>query len=257
MAFNEKLAHMLDERRIATLTTYGSDDMPHVTAVWYLWEDDALYIATSLKTGKGRNLQRDPRMALCIESREAGRESGMTAVGRAELITGDEAAPLSRRINGKYLTPAALADQPFEEIITHQGKYRPYRELGFSSWYPIIQGYRDEIALGANVQWQDPVGLHRFQVDTSYSWNTPSDESVHFSAEYQALNWWARSTISGRSANATARITPQTIKSAKGARIRAALKSRKAIMTKRTMPSMIQPESLPSSAIACHILTTS
>lgn len=109
MAFNEKLAHMLDERRIATLTTYGSDDMPHVTAVWYLWEDDALYIATSLKTGKGRNLQRDPRMALCIESREAGRESGMTAVGRAELITGDEAAPLSRRINGKYLTPAALA----------------------------------------------------------------------------------------------------------------------------------------------------
>jgi hypothetical protein len=50
-------------------------------------------------------------------------------------------------------------------------------------------------------------------------------------------------------ANATARITPQTIKSAKGARIRAALKSRKAIMTKRTMPSMIQPESLLSSAI--------
>lgn len=109
MAFKDKLAHLLDERRIATLTTYGADDMPHVTAVWYLWEDGALYIATSLKTGKGRNLQRDPRMALCIESREPGKESGMTAVGRAELITGEAAMPLSERINGKYLTPAALA----------------------------------------------------------------------------------------------------------------------------------------------------
>ena len=85
-----------------------------------------------------------------------------------------------------------LADQPFEQIVTHEGKYRPYRELGFSSWYPIIQGYRDEIALGANLQWQDPVGLHRFELNASYSWNTPSDESVHLSAEYQALNWWAR-----------------------------------------------------------------
>ena len=33
----------------------------------------------------------------------------MTASGRAELITGPEAVPLARRVNGKYLTPAALA----------------------------------------------------------------------------------------------------------------------------------------------------
>ena len=105
----KQLEHLLEERRIGTLTTYSEDGMPHVTAVWYLYEEGALYIATSLTTGKGRNLQRDPRMALCIESREAGKESGMTAVGHAELITGADALPLARRINGKYLTDEALA----------------------------------------------------------------------------------------------------------------------------------------------------
>jgi PPOX class probable F420-dependent enzyme len=108
MAFNESLSHLLQERRIATLTTFGKDGMPHVTAVWFLWQDGALYIATSCHTGKGRNLSRDPRMALCIESREDGRESGLSASGKAELLTGDTAAPLAHLINSKYLTPIAI-----------------------------------------------------------------------------------------------------------------------------------------------------
>ena len=108
MAFNESLSHLLQERRIATLTTFAEDDMPHVTAVWFLWQEDALYIATNRHTGKGRNLARDARMALCIESREDGREAGLSASGRAELLTGDGAAQLARLINGKYLTPKAM-----------------------------------------------------------------------------------------------------------------------------------------------------
>ena len=103
-----QLEYLLDERRICTLTTYGADDMPHVTAVWFLWESGALYIATSTQTSKGRNVIRDPRIAICVESRSAGREAGMTAVGRAEIITGTEAAPIAERVNGKYLTQAAM-----------------------------------------------------------------------------------------------------------------------------------------------------
>ncbi|RLQ21757.1 hypothetical protein DWB85_10740 [Seongchinamella sediminis] len=108
MAFNESLAHLLEERRIATLTTFDTNDMPHVTAVWFLFQEGALYIATSGHTEKGRNLARDPRMALCIESREDGREAGLSASGRAELLTGEAATPLARQINGKYLTPAGM-----------------------------------------------------------------------------------------------------------------------------------------------------
>ncbi len=110
MAFNESLAHLLDERRIAALTTFDKNGMPHVTSVWFLWQDGALYIATSQSSGKGRNLLRDARMALCIESREDGQEAGMSASGEAQLLTGDEAAALAPQINGKYLTPKAMQD---------------------------------------------------------------------------------------------------------------------------------------------------
>jgi PPOX class probable F420-dependent enzyme len=105
---DERLQHLLEERRIATLTTFSPDGLPHVTAVWFLYEDGALYIATGSNTGKGRNLQRDARLALCIESREPGREAGLSACGHAELLQGEEAAPYALRVNAKYLTEAAL-----------------------------------------------------------------------------------------------------------------------------------------------------
>ncbi len=111
MSLKPSLEHLLDERRIAALTTFSADGLPHVTAVWFLYEEGALYIATSLQTSKGRNLQRDPRAALCIESRKAGEETGISACGEVELLTGEEAVPLAQRINTKYLTQAAL-DHP-------------------------------------------------------------------------------------------------------------------------------------------------
>jgi hypothetical protein len=80
-----------------------------VTAVWFLHEGGSLYVATGSNTSKARNLIRDPRAALCIESRAAGREAGLSACGTVNLLHGDAAAPIARRINEKYLTDAALA----------------------------------------------------------------------------------------------------------------------------------------------------
>lgn len=111
MALKDSLIHLLEERRIATLTTLAEDGLPHTTAVWYLYEDGALYVATNANTSKGRNLRRDPRASICIESREAGREAGVSASGHAELLEGELAASIAHRVNAKYLTDEAL-DHP-------------------------------------------------------------------------------------------------------------------------------------------------
>ena len=135
MAFNEKLAHLLEERRIATLTTYSPDGLPHVTAVWFLYEDDAILMATNTGAGKASNLRRDPRMAICIESREAGRESGMSACGHAELLVGQDAVEIAGRINAKYLTPEGLVHPivgtAFKEMSNLVIRLRPERWI---SW---------------------------------------------------------------------------------------------------------------------------
>jgi len=89
---------------------------------------------------------------------------------------------------------SSLAAINYEDMITFQGKYRPYRELEYESGYPIIEGYRDSLALGWAMKFQDPAQLHNLDISASYSPDSSldSDERLHFSAEYRALNWHAR-----------------------------------------------------------------
>jgi hypothetical protein len=85
-----------------------------------------------------------------------------------------------------------LREQPYEEIITHEGKYRPYQHMGLTSAYPVLMGYRDELALGYTWRWSDPTLLHRLDVTAGYSWDSPSDEQFHLDVKYEAINWWLR-----------------------------------------------------------------
>ena len=89
---------------------------------------------------------------------------------------------------------STLSDIDHESKVTKRGKYRPYRELGFESGYPIIEGYKDSAALGYAVKFQDPAQLHNLDISASYSPDSSLDsgERLHFSAEYRALNWRAR-----------------------------------------------------------------
>lgn len=86
-----------------------------------------------------------------------------------------------------------LGDMDPEDLITRRGKYRPYRELGYDSGYPVIEGYRDSEALGWFFQFSDPAQLHRFELSTSYSIGSdlPSNERLHVGLDYNALNWHA------------------------------------------------------------------
>lgn len=89
---------------------------------------------------------------------------------------------------------STLSDVDYEDKIRHQGKYRPYRELEFESGYPIIEGYKDSVGIGWAMKFQDPAQLHNLDISASYTPDSDldSDERIHFSAEYRALNWHAR-----------------------------------------------------------------
>src|SRR5579863_2972035 len=52
------------------LATLNPDGSPHVTGVGALWEDGALWFETGDGTRKGRNLARDPRVALSVSTTE-------------------------------------------------------------------------------------------------------------------------------------------------------------------------------------------
>jgi len=79
------------------------------------------------------------------------------------------------------------ADISLEEQITAEGQYRSIANLGLESIYPIIEGYKDEIALGVNTTFSDPLMLDKVDLSLSHSIasSLPSEEDVHATLEWQ------------------------------------------------------------------------
>ncbi|HZW95591.1 MAG TPA: pyridoxamine 5'-phosphate oxidase family protein [Candidatus Eremiobacteraceae bacterium] len=101
---------LLQGRYIASLGTENADGTIHLTAVWYLFADGSLFIATSSKSRKARNIAARPKASLMVDARHPGAERGVNAAGRAELISGDQSREINRRIHSRYLSTAATAD---------------------------------------------------------------------------------------------------------------------------------------------------
>ena len=104
------LHELLQRRLIATLGTENVNGSIHLTAVWFLFENNSFYIATSSKTKKARNILANPKASLMVDMRKPGTERGLTAACKAELLSGDLSKQLNRRIHSRYLSSAAMAD---------------------------------------------------------------------------------------------------------------------------------------------------
>jgi len=103
-------AELLRGRHIATLGTENQDRTIHLTAVWYAFEDGSLFVATSGKSRKARNIAEQPNASLMVDLRKPGAERGVNAAGRAELISGETSRKINRRIHARYMSAAAISD---------------------------------------------------------------------------------------------------------------------------------------------------
>jgi PPOX class probable F420-dependent enzyme len=110
IALDSKFLPLLEGRRIASLGTLNEDGSPHLTAVWYLYQDGCFFVATSSRSRKARNLAKRPNATLMVEARKPGSERGVTATGSVEIISGEKVRELTLRIHRRYMSEAAIAD---------------------------------------------------------------------------------------------------------------------------------------------------
>jgi PPOX class probable F420-dependent enzyme len=66
MRLSAEVKRVLDGRCFAHLATLQPDGAPKVEPVWVAREDERVLVATDERTLKGRNMRRDPRVALSI-----------------------------------------------------------------------------------------------------------------------------------------------------------------------------------------------
>jgi hypothetical protein len=69
--FNERQLKFVDKARIARLGTANRDGTPHIAPVWYKFEDGAFLVLTERGSQKHKNIERDPRVAFCIDDERA------------------------------------------------------------------------------------------------------------------------------------------------------------------------------------------
>jgi hypothetical protein len=65
---DDEAAGFLDEHRVAICATNGNDGWPHLMPLWYVVRNGELWSWTYAKSQKVRNLERDDRVTLEVET---------------------------------------------------------------------------------------------------------------------------------------------------------------------------------------------
>jgi PPOX class probable F420-dependent enzyme len=107
--------------QLAHVVTLNPDGSPHVTGVWVAADDGDIVFASMFSWRKTRNLRRDPRIAVSLESAEfhdSGLREYLFVRGRAEITEGGAFA-LIRRMAETYIGPGAQI--PPDELRVHTG----------------------------------------------------------------------------------------------------------------------------------------
>jgi PPOX class probable F420-dependent enzyme len=115
-ALTDELRSFLGERRYAVLATHDPDGEVHLTPIYFLFEDDRFYFASSSGSRKVRNLERDASASVLVDARKPGHDRWVSASGPVEILREDEAQSVNARIRRRYLTPKGL-DGPIEAAL--------------------------------------------------------------------------------------------------------------------------------------------
>ena len=101
---------LLNARHIASLATHSPDGSIHVVAVWYWFDGGKIFVGTSSRSRKARNLQSNANVSLMIDARDPAASCGVNIAGTAQILTGDSSRTRNASIHRKYLSEPALQD---------------------------------------------------------------------------------------------------------------------------------------------------
>jgi PPOX class probable F420-dependent enzyme len=95
---------LIDGERVVVVSTLGPRGWPHVMPLWYVPRDGEVWTWTYAKSQKVRNLERDPRATLLLETGvEYGELRGVQIEAEAELIRDtDQIVEFAKELTIRY-----------------------------------------------------------------------------------------------------------------------------------------------------------
>jgi hypothetical protein len=163
------------------------------------WKTDALAALTNAETGYFRPLPTKDGRLFAIRYAEGGFvpvELDGKEVPDLAAITflGTKVIETHPELKGWNVGPPS--EIPIETLVKRQGSYRSGRGIGVESVYPVLQGYKESIGVGARVNLSDPLMLNRISLTASYTPDSDlaGDEKAHADLHYERYDWRARAT---------------------------------------------------------------
>lgn len=137
-------------RYIASLGTESADGSTHLTAVWYLFEDGCLYVATSSRSRNARNVASRPKASLMVDIRTSASERGVVAVCKAEIMRRENSKEINARIQSRYMSEAALSDPHAGDTMAAMDDIT--LKLTPTGWYTWDMRTLDDILFGGSMK---------------------------------------------------------------------------------------------------------
>lgn len=122
MPLDPKIRDFLNEKRFAVLATINPDGSPQQTVMWYELRGDTIVMNTTLSRVKGKNLQRDPRISICIEDGYRF----VTISGVAELVDDQKTAQADIRALAIRYHGEEQGDRQAREVFAQQERVSIY-----------------------------------------------------------------------------------------------------------------------------------
>ena len=115
---DEEVEAFLAGRHTMNVASFNHDDTIHLVAMWYAVLDGDPVFWTYGRSQKIRNLQRDPRITLLVETGEEYSElMGVELVGRAEVLTEKaDIMAIGEAVYERYFGEVTDEVRPFVEM---------------------------------------------------------------------------------------------------------------------------------------------
>jgi PPOX class probable F420-dependent enzyme len=121
-----EVAEFLDAQRVVVVATNGRDGWPHLMPLWYTVRDGELWSWTYAKSQKVRNLERDDRATLQVESGHEYQELRGVMI-RAHTVIHRDLEPVAgfgEELFRRYSGGEAAVGDEFLEVVKAQAAKR-------------------------------------------------------------------------------------------------------------------------------------
>jgi PPOX class probable F420-dependent enzyme len=126
---------LLDSRLVAVLATLEPDGVPHVVPIWFAERSGEIVLATSSRSRKVRNLERDARATLVLHDSRPGAEvCGASLRGRVEIVRGFAAVAVVELVHHRYVTSAGKGLPEVEEFLAYDDVGLVFRPEAAWTW---------------------------------------------------------------------------------------------------------------------------